>query len=149
MAALVGEAVARGVPERFHTITLQLVVSNASSAIDFYRDAFGARELVRRVHQSGRIMHAELSIGDSLLLLHDDFSGLGGPAAPAPGRSGVTVHLYLPDPDATFANAVAAGAHILLPIGDQPWGDRYGIIEDPYAHRWSIAAPTSRQAAKE
>lgn len=142
MAALVGEAVARGVPERFHTITPQLVVRDAGAAIDFYRQAFGARELLRKLHESGRVMHAELSIGDSLLLVHEDFSDLGGPGAPTAGRSGVTVHLYLPDPDTAFENAVAAGAHILVPICHQPWGDRYGIIEDPYAHRWSIAAPT-------
>lgn len=146
MAALVGEAVARGVPERFHTITPQLVVSDANAAIAFYRDAFGARELVRALHETGRVTHAELSIGDSLLLIHDDFSDLGGPAAPAPGRSGATIHLYLPDPDAAFDNAVAAGGRILLPLDDRPWGDRYGIIEDPYSHRWSIAAPTTRPA---
>jgi PhnB protein len=146
MAALVGEAVARGVPERFHTITPQLVVSDANAAIAFYREAFGARELVRSVHETGRVAHAELSIGDSLLLVHDDFSDLGGPAAPAPGSSGVTVHLYLPDPDAAFDKAVAAGARILLPMDDRPWGDRYGIIEDPYCHRWSVAAPTARPA---
>jgi PhnB protein len=142
MAALVGEAVARGVPERFHTITPQLVVVDANAAIAFYRDAFAAQELVRTVHETGRVAHAELSIGDSLLLVHDDFSDLGGPAAPAPGASGVTIHLYLPDPDAAFDNAVAAGARIVLPIDDRPWGDRYGIIEDPYRHRWSIATPT-------
>jgi uncharacterized glyoxalase superfamily protein PhnB len=148
MAALVGEAVARGVPERFHTITPQLVVSDADAAIAFYRSAFGARELVRKLHESGRVTHAELSIRDSLLLVHDDFSDLGGPAAPAPGGSGVTIHLYLPDPDAAFDNAVAAGAHVLLPMADRPWGDRYGIVEDPYAHRWSIAAPTVRPATR-
>lgn len=144
MAALVGEAVARGVPERFHTITPQLVVFDANAAIAFYRDAFGAQELVRTLHETGRVTHAELSIGDSLLLIHDDFSDLGGPAAPTPGSSGVTIHLYLADPDAGFDSAVAAGARILLPMDDRPWGDRYGIIEDPYCHRWSIAAPTVR-----
>jgi PhnB protein len=146
MAALVGEAVARGVPERFHTITPQLVVCDANAAIAFYREAFGARELVRNLHETGRVAHAELSIGDSLLLVHDDFSDLGGPAVSASGSSGVTVHLYLPDPDAAFDKAVAAGARILLPMDDRPWGDRYGIIEDPYHHRWSIAAPTAKPA---
>lgn len=87
MAALIGEAVARGVPERFHTITPQLAVADADAAITFYRQVFGARELVRNHHDSGRVMHAELVIGDSLLLVHDDFSDLGGPAAAAPGTS--------------------------------------------------------------
>lgn len=146
MAALVGEAVARGVPERFHTITPQLVVADANAAIAFYRDAFEARELMRNLHDDGRITHAELSIGDSLLLVHDDFSDLGGSAAPQPGSTGVTIHLYLPDPDATFDRAIAAGARSLLPIEDRPWGDRYGTLEDPYRHRWSIASPTGTQA---
>ena len=148
MAALVGEAVARGVPERFHTITPQLVVVDANAAIAFYRDAFGARELARKLHETGRVTHAELSIGDSLLLVHDDFSDLGGPAAPAPGSSAVTIHLYLPDPDAVFDNAVAAGARVVLPMDDRRWGDRYGIIEDPYRHRWSIATPTVTSATR-
>jgi PhnB protein len=147
MAALVGEAVARGVPERFHTITPQLVVCDANAAIAFYRDAFGARELVRNLHESGRVTHAELSIGDSLLLVHDDFSDLGGPKAPAPGGSGVTVHLYLPDPDVAFDKAVAIGARVVQPMEDRPWGDRFGVIEDPYRHRWSIAAPSARPDA--
>jgi PhnB protein len=146
MAALVGEAVARGVPERFHTITPQLVVSDANAAITFYRDAFDARELERKLDDNGRVIHAELSIGDSLLLVHDDFSDLGGPAAPEPGSAGITIHLYLPDPDAAFDRAIAAGARILLPMDYRPWGDRYGTLEDPYCHRWSIAAPTVRPA---
>ena len=143
MAALIGAAVARGVPERFHTITPQLTVRNADAAIEFYRQAFGARLLVRHAHESGRIQHAELSIGDSLILIHDDFSDLGGPAAPHPGRSGVTIHLYVPDADAVFQRALNAGATSLIPVADQPWGDRYGILQDPYAHRWSIG--TSQQ----
>lgn len=146
MAALVGEAVTRGVPERFHTLTPQLVVADASAAIDFYRAAFGARELVRNRHESGRIVHAELSIGDSLLLVHDDFSDLGGPGAPRAGPSGVTLHLYLAHPDTAFNQAVAAGARVVVPMVDQPWGDFYGIIEDPFAHRWSIAAPSPMPA---
>lgn len=144
MAALVGEAVVRGVPERFHTITPQLVVDDANAAIAFYREAFQARELVRNLHDSGRVAHAELSIGDSLLLVHDDFSDLDGPAAPSQGSTGVTIHLYLPDPDTVFKRAVAAGAQVVLPMDDRTWGDRYGILEDPYRHRWSIAAPTGR-----
>lgn len=141
MAALIGMAVARGVPERFHTITPQIVVAGADGAIAFYREAFGARLLVRTAHPSGRVVHAELSIGDSLLLLHDDFSDLGGPAAPGPGGAGLTIHLYVADPDAVMDRAVAAGARAVLAMGERPWGDQYGIVEDPYHHRWSIAAP--------
>lgn len=104
----------------------------------FYRQAFDARLLVRHAHESGRVQHAELSIGDSLILLHDDFSDLGGPAAPRPGQTGVTIHLYVPDADVVFHQALDAGATSLIPVADQPWGDRYGILQDPYAHRWSI-----------
>lgn len=142
MTALVGEAIARGVPERFHSITPQLVVSDAASAITFYREAFGARELLRNHHESGRITHAELSIGDSLLLVHDDFSDMGGPHAPTPDGSGVTIHLYVRHADLTFDRALKAGARVLLPMADRFWGDRYGVVEDPFAHRWSIATPT-------
>jgi PhnB protein len=143
MAALIGAAVARGVPDRFHTITPQLVVRDADAAIGFYCQAFGARLLARHAHESGRVQHAELSLGDSLLLLHDDFSDLGGPAAPRPGQSGVTIHLYVPDADAVFQQALDAGATSLIPVASQPWGDRYGILQDPYDHRWSIG--TSQQ----
>lgn len=146
MAAIVGEAVARGIPERLHTITPQLVVSDANAAIPFYGEAFQARELVRNFHDDGRVTRAELSIGDSLLLLHDDFSDLGGPAAPQGGGTGVTIHLYLADPEAAFDRDIAAGARVLLPMDDRPWGDRYGTIEDPHGNRWSIAAPTVQRA---
>jgi uncharacterized glyoxalase superfamily protein PhnB len=138
MSALIGAAVARGVPERFHAITPQLAVRDADAAIEFYRRAFDACLLVRHVHESGRVQHAELAIGDSLILVHDDFSDLGGPAAPCPGRTGVTIHLYVPDADVVFRQALDAGAVSLIPVADQPWGDRYGILQDPYAHRWSI-----------
>jgi PhnB protein len=138
MAALVGEAVTRGVPERFGSITPQLVVSDANAAIAYYREVFGARELVRNLHESGRVVHAELSVGDSLLLVHDDFSDLGGPGAPAGGATGVTIHLYVPDADTVFDRAIHGGARGLLPMADRPWGDRYGILEDPFGHRWSI-----------
>jgi PhnB protein len=141
MADLIGEAVARGVPERFHTVTPQLAVSDADAAIGFYCEAFGASELARDRHESGRIIHAELRIGDSLVLVHDDFSDLGGPGAPVPGRSGVTIHLYLADADAVFRRALDAGAASLLDMAGQDWGDRYGILQDPFGHRWSIATP--------
>lgn len=141
MAGLIGEAVARGVPERFHTVTPQLAVSDAAAAIRFYREAFGASELVRSRHESGRVAHAELRIGDSLVLVHDDFSDLGGPSAPVPGKSGVTIHLYLADADAVFGRALDAGAVSLLDMAEREWGDRYGMLQDPFGHRWSVATP--------
>lgn len=138
LSALVGAAVRRGVPGRFHSLTPQLTVRGADAAIAFYVKAFGARELTRRNHDDGRIAHAELSVGDSLLLVHDDFGDLDGPTAPTGDGSGVTIHLYVEDVDMVFARAVSAGGRIVLPIADQFWGDRYGILLDPFGHRWSI-----------
>jgi PhnB protein len=142
MAGLIGEALARGVPERFHTVTPQLVVSDAVAAIRFYREAFRASELARNLHESGRIVHAELRIGDSLVLVHDDFSDVGGPSAPVPGNSGVTIHLYVADADTVFRRALDAGAITVLDMAEQDWGDRYGILQDPFGHRWSVATPS-------
>lgn len=139
LAALVGAAVARGVPERFHSITVQLTTSDARAAIAFYSKAFEARELTRKLAPDGRIMHTELNIGDSLLLLHDNFDTADDVAHSA---AAVTIHLYVSDADATFARAVDAGAHVLLPIDNQSWGDRYGIVKDPFGHRWSIGTRT-------
>ena len=129
------------IPTGFHTLTPHLEVRGAARAIDFYRAAFGAREIVRNVGPDGRmIMHAQLQIGDSMLLLHDEFAESGGESPHTLEGSAVTLHLYVQDADAAFARAVEAGATIEMPLGDQFWGDRYGQLKDPFGHRWSIAA---------
>ena len=128
------------VPEDFHTITPQLVVTGVSGAIDWYSRAFGAHELLRNTAPDGTsIMHAELLLGDSRFFVVDEFPGsLSSPATL--GGTAVTLHLYVRNVDAMFVRAVEAGATVLMPVADQFWGDRYGMLEDPYGHRWSIAS---------
>jgi uncharacterized glyoxalase superfamily protein PhnB len=128
------------VPEDFHTITPQLVVKGVAEAIGWYTRAFGADELLRNTAPDGAsIMHAELLLGDSRFFLVDEFAGaMRSPASL--GGSPVTLHLYVADVDALFARAVAAGATVLQPVGDRFWGDRYGMLVDPFGHRWSIAS---------
>jgi PhnB protein len=128
------------VPEDFHTITPQLVVKGVAEAIDWYTKALGANELLRNLAQDGKsIMHSELLLGDSRFFVVDEFPG--SMASPASlGGTSITLHLYVQDVDALFGRAVEAGATVLMPVADQFWGDRYGILKDPFGHRWSIAS---------
>jgi uncharacterized glyoxalase superfamily protein PhnB len=128
------------IPEDFHTITPQLVVKGVADAIAWYARAFGANELLRNTAPDGTsIMHAELLLGDSRFFVVDEFPGpMASPATL--GGSPVTLHLYVRDVDAVFERAMAAGATALVPVADQFWGDRYGMLIDPFGHRWSIAS---------
>ena len=128
------------VPEDFHTITPQLAVKGVASAIDWYARAFGANELLRNTGPDGTsIMHSELLLGDSRFFVVDEFpDSMRSPSTL--GGSSVTLHLYVNDVDALFTRAVDAGATVLMPVADQFWGDRYGILADPFGHRWSIAS---------
>jgi PhnB protein len=128
------------VPEDFHTITPQLVVKGVADAIAWYTRALGAHELLRNTAPDGTsIMHSELLLGDSRFFVVDEFAG--SMASPATlGGTPVTLHLYVRDVDALFARAVDAGAHVLMAVADQFWGDRYGMLTDPFGHRWSIAS---------
>ncbi len=132
-------AVTQGTDD-FHTITPHLVVRGAAAAIDFYTRAFGASELYRNLASDGKsIMHAELMLGDSRFLLHDEFPEQGLLSPLGFGGTAITLHLYVPDVDAVFNSAVAQGAKVVMPVQDCFWGDRYGILTDPFGHRWSIA----------
>jgi PhnB protein len=128
------------VPEDFHTMTPQLVVSGVADAIAWYTTALGANELLRNTAPDGtRIMHSELLLGDSRFFVVDEFPGsMRSPASL--GGSPVTLHLYVEDVDALLQRAVDAGATVLMPVADQFWGDRYGMLTDPFGHRWSIAS---------
>ena len=128
------------IPEDFHTITPQLAVNGVADAIAWYAKVLGANELLRNLAPDGiRIMHAELLLGDSRFFVVDEFDG--SMKAPSTlGGSPVTLHLYVRDVDALFDRAVGAGATVVLPVADQFWGDRYGILDDPFGHRWSIAS---------
>jgi PhnB protein len=124
----------------FHTITPHLVVRDAGRAIEYYCKAFGASELFRNVAPDGKsIMHSELMLGDSRFLLHDEFPERGLLSPLAYQGTSVTLHLYVDDVDTVFARAIDAGAQVLMPVEDCFWGDRYGILQDPFGHRWSIA----------
>jgi uncharacterized glyoxalase superfamily protein PhnB len=129
------------IPEDFHTITPHLVVRGVAAAVEFYRLAFGAQELLRNLAPDGRtIMHCELLLGDSRFFVNDEFPDHGVLSPLGLGGSPVTLHLYVEDVDAFFARAVAAGAQVLMPVADAFWGDRYGILQDPFGHRWSVAS---------
>ncbi len=127
------------IPDGFHTLTPHLVVRGASNAIDFYRRAFGAEELFRLPGPGGSIMHAEIRIGDSIVMLCEEFPERGAQSPTALGGSPVTLSLYVRNVDASFAQAVAAGAQVRMPVADQFWGDRYGQVVDPFGHVWSLA----------
>ncbi|CAN7310976.1 VOC family protein [Massilia sp. LjRoot122] len=130
---------ARPIPEGFHSVTPHLVCEGAARAIDFYRQAFGAVEIDRMPGPGGKIMHASLRIGDSVLMLCDDFPEYGSRGPLALQGSAVVIHLYVPDADAVWERALAAGGKPLMPLDDAFWGDRYGQLVDPFGHRWAIA----------
>jgi uncharacterized glyoxalase superfamily protein PhnB len=127
-------------PDGTPTITPYLAVRDAKAAIDFYIQAFGAKELVRMRSPDGRLMHVELIIGDAKIMLADEFPEMGGAHAPSlQSGSPVTVHMYVPDTDATVNRAAEAGAKITMPPADMFWGDRFAKLSDPFGHNWSIA----------
>jgi len=127
------------IPEGMHSLTPHLVCDGAAKAIDFYKAAFGAVEGARLPGPDGRLMHAMLRIGDSALMLVDEFPQMGSLGPKALKGSPVTLHLFVPDVDATMAQAVRAGAKLIMPAENMFWGDRYGQLEDPFGHRWSVA----------
>ena len=127
------------IPEGFHTLSPHLIVTDGAAAIEFYKNAFGAKEEARLMSPDGKaVMHAQLTIGNSVCMLGCEMP----PHALAPksrGGSSVYLHLYVADADAAFDRAVKAGAIIRMPVSDMFWGDRYGVVEDPSGHQWSIA----------
>jgi uncharacterized glyoxalase superfamily protein PhnB len=127
------------IPDGFHTITPHLVVSDAAQAIEFYKRAFGAQEKDRFPMPDGKgVMHAELKIGDSVVMLGNEMP----PTCLSPksrGGTSVTLSLYVENADAMFERAVKAGCTVKMPMTDQFWGDRYGQVEDPFGHQWSMA----------
>jgi PhnB protein len=127
----------QAVPQGFHTLTPHLIVRNAEKAIEFYQKAFGAELLGKMLTPDGKVMHAALKVGDSMLMLNDEFPEWGALSPLSSGGSGVTLHMYLEDVDGAFQRAVSAGAAVKMPLMDQFWGDRYGIVTDPYGHQWA------------
>jgi len=130
----------KAVPDGFHTVTPHLTVRDGNRAIEFYKKAFGAQVLHVMPAPGGKVMHAAFKIGDSIVMLNDEFPEHGGASAPpATGGSGVALHVYLENVDAAFDRAVSAGASVKMPPMDMFWGDRYGQVIDPFGHRWSLA----------
>lgn len=128
------------IPEGFHSIQPSLIVRNAVQAIDFYKKALGAQELVRMPGPDGKIMHAELKIGDSVLFLSEENPNMGFCKSPQTlGGCTVSLNVYVPDVDKVFNQAISAGAKETMPVADQFWGDRYGTLTDPYGYVWGIA----------
>jgi uncharacterized glyoxalase superfamily protein PhnB len=125
-------------PEGFHTVSLHLTVSGAADYIEFLKKAFNAEEVDRAPMADGRLMHATVRIGDSPLMLNDHFPEMGSPPIPE-GTWPLRINLYVPDADAVWNQAVAAGCTVVCPLQDQFWGDRYGQVRDPYGFIWSIA----------
>ncbi|CAI4029766.1 Glyoxalase/bleomycin resistance protein/dioxygenase [Nitrospira tepida] len=127
------------IPDGMHTVTPHLVCAGAADAIEFYKKAFNAVELGRVPGLGGKLLHAHIRIGDSAVLLVDEFPDWHSFGPKSLKGSPVTIHLYVQDVDACFKQAVAAGAKVTMPVEDTFWGDRYGKLEDPFGHHWSVA----------
>jgi PhnB protein len=134
------------------SLSPHLVVDDAAAAIDFYVKAFGATELGRVPHPDGRLVHAALNLNGSTVMLNDDFPdfNVGKSSTPkALGGTPVTIHLQVPDVESAFQRALDAGAVVVAPLEDQFWGDRYGVVRDPFGHHWSLGQPVREVSPEE
>lgn len=136
----------RAIPEGYHSISPSLTCSDAARAIEFYKNVFGAIETVRMPSPDGKISHAELKIGDSIIFLNDEMGPMAEVSSGAPRMS---LFLYVENADKTFTRAVAAGAQIDMALENQFWGDRYGKVTDPFGHQWGIATHVEDVAPEE
>lgn len=127
------------IPDGMRSVTPHLICDGAAAAIAFYRAAFGATEVMSLPGPDGRLMHARITIGDSTVMLVDENPQYGMLGPRSLKGTPVTIHLYVKDADAFVARAVTAGATVIMPLADMFWGDRYGVLEDPFGHRWSVA----------
>ena len=128
------------IPKGYHSVTPYLTVNDGGKALDFYTRAFGARVTERMPGPGGKLMHAEIRIGDSVVMLSDEIPGMSSCKAPTSlGGTTGALFLYVPDVDASFKRAVDAGCKVLMPATDMFWGDRYGKLEDPFGNQWGLA----------
>lgn len=130
---------AKPIPPGYHTVTPYLILNDASRAIEFYKKAFGAQLVVRMDGPAGKIAHAEIKIGDSMLMLSDEMPGASGKSPHSLGGSSVGIFLYLENVDSVFNQAISAGAKAEMPPADMFWGDRFGKLIDPFGHQWALA----------
>src|SRR5712692_9534763 len=127
------------IPKGYHSVTPYLIMQNAARAIDFYRRAFGAKEITRMDGPNGKILHAEIKIGDSMIMLSDEMPGTGARSPQSLGGTTAGIFLYVENVDSVFNQAVSAGAKADTQPADMFWGDRYGKLTDPFGHSWSLA----------
>ncbi|HTS49433.1 MAG TPA: VOC family protein [Bryobacteraceae bacterium] len=141
----------RPIPEGYHSVTPYLTVNGAAGAIDFYQRAFGAKEIMRMNGPDGKIGHAELRIGDSVIMVADEMPGSGGATRSPQSLGGTTagIFLYVEGVDKVFNQAVSAGAKVDMPLENMFWGDRYGRLTDPFGHSWSLATHVENVAPEE
>jgi PhnB protein len=139
---------AHWLPKDYHSVTLGLTVRDAAKAIEFYKQAFGAKEISRMAGPGGKIGHAELQIGDSRIMLGDEFPG-GARSPMSLGGTTFSLYVYLPDVDSAYKQAVAAGAKSDMAPVDMFWGDRYAKVTDPFGHFWGLATHTKDVTAEE
>jgi len=137
------------VPPGYHTVTPVLICRNASGALDFYKRAFGAKERMKMMGPDGKVAHAEIRIGDSLVMVGDEVPQMGASAPETVGGTPVHIFLYVPAVDKVFAQAIAAGATTEMPPTDMFWGDRYCKVADPFGHKWNIATHIEDLSPKE
>ena len=130
---------AKPIPDGYHTATPYLIIKDAAAALEFYKKAFGAKEIMRMGSPDGSIGHAEIQIGNSRIMIASEFPQMGVRSPQSIGGSPVSIFLYVEDVDKVFNQAVAAGATVRMPVADQFWGDRYGKLQDPYGHLWDVA----------
>ena len=131
--------VIRPIPHGEHSVTPYLTVNNGSKAIDFYKRAFNAEDLFRETMPDGKILHARMRIGDSIVRLSDEFTGSSHRSPASLGATTVTLHIYTENVDGLWQQAVQAGAKVVLPLDNQFWGERYGMLVDPFGHQWSMS----------
>ena len=128
------------IPAGFHSVTPTLTVRGAGDAIEFYKKAFDAEEIIRFAGPDGKtIMHAEIKIGDSIIMLNDEFPQMNCLSPQSVGGPSSAIYLYVENSDSIFNNAVSAGAKVRMPMMNAFWGDRFGMLEDPYGHIWTVA----------
>jgi len=137
------------IPEGMHTVTPHLICAGAAEAIEFYKKAFDALDIVRLPGPEGKLMHAMIRIGDSAVMLVDESPDWGMLGPKSLKGSPVTIHLNVQDADVVVARAVAAGAKVIMPVEERFWGGRYGVLEDPFGHHWSVATHVRDLSLKE
>ena len=146
---VVKKAKASPVPKGYHAVTPGLALRDTAAAIEFYKKAFGAKELGRMPGPDGKIMHAELQIGDSKVMVGEEMPQMGHPSPQTLGGTCVNLYVYVKDVDKSFAQAVNAGATVVMPVSDMFWGDRHGALRDPFGHGWGLATRKRNLSTKQ